>query len=515
MSRRPPTRGRVERWLPVAMAAVVLAVYLLTLAPGLTFENYGTDGGDLVTAAYTLGVPHPPGYPTYTLLAWLFTRLPLGSIAYRVNLLSATCAALTVGLCCSLVLRLLPDEPQRPFLAATAALSLAFGPLFWSQAVIAEVYALLALFAALLLWLLILWEQTSRDGLLLLAAFVLGLGLGNHLTLVFVAPAFLVWAWPLRQRWLRLRVLLPAAALFLVGSSVYAYLPLAAMHNSPVNWGNPQTWDRFLWVVTAEQYQSFVFGLPLADVPVRLSAWSWMFGEQFGWWGLGLVLVGAWSWGRRDRRFLLLSLIWALPLTIYAFFYNTADARTNLLPLLLLLALWWAEGARYLVNYAQQVRAGWRRVALAVVVVLPLVSLGLNWSAVDLSDERSVQTYTNQVLEQAAPDSLIVVREDGPTFALWYAVYAEGQRPDVAVVSGPLLAYIWYRDHVQQMYPTIDIPQPWSYDLTIDDLTRELIGRNLQSRPVYATDPREPWPTWYDFDQVDDLELYRVSPRSP
>jgi len=514
LSQRPPLLARVQRWLPVGTAAVALAVYLLTLAPGLTCENYGTDGGDLVTAAYTLGVPHPPGYPSYTLLAWLFTRLPLGSIAYRVNLLSATCAALAVGLCCHLVQRLLPDEPQRPLLAAATALSLAFAPLFWSQALIAEVYALLALFAALLLWLLSLWEQTGRDSLLLLAAFLFGLGLGNHLTLVFAAPAFLVWAWPLRQRWLRSRVLLPAAALFLAGLSVYAYLPLAAAHHPPVNWGNPQTWDRFLWVVTAEQYQSFVFGLPLQDIPARLSAWSWLLGEQFGWWGLGLVLAGAWLWRRRDRRFLLFGLIWMLPLTAYAFFYDTADARTNLLPALVLLALWWAEGARYLVNYAQRVRFGWGRLALVLIVLLPLVSLGLRWSTVDLSDDVSVQTYTDQVLHQAAPDSLLIVREDRPTFALWYAVYAEGQRPDVAVVSGPLLAFIWYRDHVQRLYPTVDIPQPWSHDLTIDDLTRELIGRNLQSRPVYATDPREPWPTWFGFEQVDGLELYRVRSRS-
>ncbi|MGD9101843.1 MAG: DUF2723 domain-containing protein, partial [Anaerolineae bacterium] len=63
-----------------------MLVYGLTLAPGLTWAHYGADGGDLVTAAHTLGVPHPPGYPTYTLLAWLFTRLSLGNVAWRVNL---------------------------------------------------------------------------------------------------------------------------------------------------------------------------------------------------------------------------------------------------------------------------------------------------------------------------------------------------------------------------------------------------------------------------------------------
>ena len=204
-----------------------------------------------------------------------------------------------------------------------------------------------------------------------------------------------------------------------------------------------------------------------------------------------------------------------LPLIVYAFFYDTADARVNLLPVCLFLALWWAKGVRYLWALAQQRHLAWWRLALVLAILLPLLSLALNWSAIDLSDDVSVQTHTDRVLETVAPGSLVVVREDGPTFALWYAVYAEGQRDDIAVVSGPLLAFIWYRDQVRRQYPALDVPEPWASDLTIDDLTRELIKRNLRRRAVYATDPREPWPTWYDFAQIDDLKLYQVGPRSP
>ena len=97
----PPGEGAGPRQVgrgAAVLAGLALLVYLATLAPGLSFEHSGTDGGDLVAAAWNLGVPHPTGYPTYTLLAWLFTRLPVGVVAYRVNLLSAACAAGTVGL---------------------------------------------------------------------------------------------------------------------------------------------------------------------------------------------------------------------------------------------------------------------------------------------------------------------------------------------------------------------------------------------------------------------------------
>ena len=496
------------------MAAVALTVYVATLAPGLTFEHYGTDGGDLIAAARTLGVPHPSGYPTYTLLAWLFSHLPLGVVAYRVNLLSAVCAAGAVGLLCRVAQLLLPAD-EHPFaLSAATALSLAFSSLLWSQAVISEVYALLALFAALLLWLLVRWRNGGGDGFLWLAAFVFGLGLGNHLTLAFAAPPALPLLWRERQRWFQRRVLLPAMFSFLAGLSVYAYLPLAAAHQPAVNWGNPQTWDRFLWVVTARQYQPFVFGLDPAEIPGRLPAWAGLLGDQFGWWGLAIALAGAWWCWQRDRGFALFAVTWMLLAGVYAFFYNTGDSHVYLLPAILLLALWWAEGARYLLRLARCLRPLGRRLALAAVLLLPLGSLALHWQAADPDDDWLVHTYIHQTLEDVAPGGLIVVRGDRATFALWYGLYAEGQRPDVAVVSGPLLAYTWYRDQVRHLYPDLTLTEPTAADVTTDDLVRALIADNVARRPIYATDPSEAWKAWFDFVKEGKAAIYRLRSKS-
>ena len=111
-------------WLAASVAAAALAVYVATLAPGLTFEHHGTDGGDLIAAARTLGVPHPTGYTTYTLLAWLFSQLPVGVIAYRVNLLSAVCAAGAVGLLCRTTQILMRADQHHLSLSAATALTL-------------------------------------------------------------------------------------------------------------------------------------------------------------------------------------------------------------------------------------------------------------------------------------------------------------------------------------------------------------------------------------------------------
>ena len=512
-------RDWLEKWSSVGVAAVAFAVYAVTLAPDLSFAHYSADGGDLIAAARTLGVPHPTGYPTYTLLAWLFSSaMPIGTLAYRVNLLSAVCAAAAAGLLGRTAQILLPaDDPAlgRLALPAATALTLAFSSLLWSQAVISEVYALLALFAALLLWLLVRWRSgvgnRAHDRVLWLAALVLGLGLGNHLTLVFAVPAALILLWPERRRWFRARTLLPAAGFFLIGLSVYVYLPLAAAHYPPVNWGNPQTWRRFLWVVTARQYQGFAFGLDLAAIPGRISAWAGLLGDQFGWWGLAIALAGLWGWWRLDRRLALSCLAWMLLAGTYAFFYDTSDSEVYLLPAMLLLALWWGEGTRYLLQLTQRLRPlTGQRLALAVVFLLPLASLVMHWQAADPDDDWLARTYIEQNLESVEPGGLVIARGDRPTFALWYGLYAERQRPDVAIVNGPLLAYIWYRDEMRRLYPALTLNEPAAADNTTDDLVRNLIADNLPSRAVYATDPSETWKEWFDFTAKGPAPIYRV-----
>jgi 4-amino-4-deoxy-L-arabinose transferase-like glycosyltransferase len=502
------------------VGVLVLLVYLATLSPGLTFRHNGTDGGDLVTAAWTLGVPHPTGYPVYTLLAWLFSRIPVGTVAYRVNLLSAVCASATVSLLFCCARRLLPQAKRSTAVSAAAALSLGFSSLLWSQAVISEVYALLTLFGALLLWLLLLWQHHGRDSLLWLSGLVLGLGLGNHLTLGFAIPAALILLWPLRSRWIRARVLLPATLLFLAGLAVYAYLPLAATRQPAVNWGNPQNWRGFHWLVTGKQYQAFAFGLDAEEIVPRLGAWSYLLGDQFGWWGLLVALAGAGWLLRRNRRFALFALAWSLPLGLYAFLYDTGDSYVYLLPAFLLLALCWAAGVHYLFFLLESLRPVQQRLStvalLTLVVLAPLGSLCLHWRSTDLRGDWSVHAYIHDMLEPLPPDSLVIVRGDRPTFALWYGIYVEDvyawqQRTDVALVNAPMLAFIWYRDHIRHLYPYLTLREPLAdQQVTTDDLTRDLITGNITSRPVFATDPKDAWETWFTFDPEGSAPIYRV-----
>ena len=495
-------------------AAAAFVVYLATLAPTLTFQHWGSDGGDLIAAARTLGIPHPPGYPTYTLMAWLATQLPFGSIAYRANVLSAACTACAVGLLYVTLQTLVSCRRGGWLPAGVASLALGFAPLAWSQAVIAEVYATALCFASLTFFLVIRWRSGGADVLLWLAALVFGLGLGVHSTLAFFLLPALILLWPLRARWRRRRVLLPGFILFAAGLAVFAYLPLAASHRPPVNWGDPEQGRRFLWVVTGALYQPLILGLPASGLFPRLSDWARLVAIQFGWFGWALALLGLPQILRRDRALGIASIAWVGGVALFALLYNSTDSFVYLLPVMLMPALWLCTGVAYLLEQAKHLNR-WAAAALsALLLLIPAVSLVNHWVEIDLRGDRSARIYVDQVLAAIDSHGLALVQGDQATFSLWYALYAEGQRQDIVVVNTNLLGFDWYRATLRETYAQLEIPEPGGEAAGPHDQVRELIIRNYLSRPVYALDPSSEWQAWFDIAQEGAAPVYRVLVRS-
>jgi len=419
----------------MAVGLIGLAFYLRTLPPGLTWAHDSADGGELAAAAYTLGIPHPPGYPTYVLLAHPFTRLPLGEVATRTNLFSALCAAAAASVLAWTVARVTDSLPA----ACGAGVALALSPLLWSQAVVTEVHALNTLIACLLLSLAISSRAPTYNALHPGAAgLVWGLGLGNHLTIVLCAP--LVTLVPRR----RLRSALLGVAGLAVGLTVYLYLPLRASTNPPLSWGDPRSLDRFLWTVSGSLYHQFAFSLPPAHLPARLLAWAALLTSQFSPLGLVVCLLGAATLTTEDRALFVASFRTLVLCSAFAIGYNTTDSYLYLLPTLPCLGLWLGQGMARLIS-ASATRTRWAAaVCIALAVLLP-IALGVSrLPQIDLSDDRSVYEFREVALVEAPPGAIVVSQQDRHTFALWYFRYAIGQRSDVAVVDSALLGYDWY-----------------------------------------------------------------------
>jgi tetratricopeptide (TPR) repeat protein len=318
----------------LATFLISLTVYILTLAPSVTME----DSGELIVAADYLGVPHPPGYPIWTLLTWVF-QLLFDSVtfhghpnpAWAVNLFSGFAGSAACGTLALLISRsgmdllrslkkesgILSEKTECLFSAAAGiagGLLLAFAQGMWSQSVIAEVYSLNILFQSLVLLFLYRWVvEPEKPVWLLLCTFTFGLGITNHQTLMFMGLAIAVavlfrnlklcrdfiitglffvlmvalnkffsgeaqhrpWSWVAGPEhigfwfWTAYAILIPVIAAFTLpngkvvgpafllmeaGLAFYLYMPLAAIHNPPMNWGYTCTWEGFIASITRGQY---------------------------------------------------------------------------------------------------------------------------------------------------------------------------------------------------------------------------------------------------------------------
>ncbi len=438
--RRLDGRDRLVAGLVVLAAE---AVYLWTLAPTVTSE----DSGELITAAYTMGVAHPPGFPLWCLLGKLFSCLPSGAPAWSLNFMSSLFGAATAGLLVllgrSLHVGLLPS--------AAGALALAFSRHFWSQAVITEVYTLnTALLGGVILF-LISWRATARAPHLCAASVLFGLGLANHLMLMLIAsPALALYFLSHRRRLpSRPRTTAACVLLMLAGLSLYAYLPLAAAADPPLNWGDPSTWDRFVRHVSRAQYRSLELE---GDVPwtTKLRFAGHFLGllwEQFTPYVLiPFTLLG---WGflgsrNKERSLLLLPIILmnsaGLILTLHYSF--DAENRTRMeeyyLPAYLCISVLVAAGLARLLRMTAGSR--WRTPAVALCLLAPLLPLLAHWRVNDMSRYYLAYDFNRAVLESLPEGAVYIGSGDATVFPAVYLQACEGVRPDVilADVTGQL-----------------------------------------------------------------------------
>src|SRR5438067_834160 len=178
---RPPIELQRRDLLVAALAALLaFAAYLLTLSRGVL----GGDAGELQFVPPILGLTHPTGYPFQVLLHFVWSSLPIGSVAYRLNLLDALIAAGAVGA----VVAIGRTAGLNRAASALAGLSLAFGELWWSQAVRGDKYTLNGLFLALVLLLFVRWRARPTPARLALLAFAFGLSLTHHRSMLLAAP---------------------------------------------------------------------------------------------------------------------------------------------------------------------------------------------------------------------------------------------------------------------------------------------------------------------------------------
>ncbi len=434
-SRRATYASLLRSCLGIPVAGLVFVLYLRTLAPdALYYERPDLlDAVMFQTQAYILGITHPTGYPTYLLLAHLFTYLPFGDPAYQVNLASAVFGAAAVFVLYLVGLRL----SGRVVAAAVGALAFGVGGTFWSQAVLAEVYTLNAVFVSLVLLVLFVWRDTREDRYLLLGAFLMGLSLTHHATSGLLLPAAALFVLRTdRSKLAEGRLMLKGAGLFLLGLVPYLYLPIRGAMEPQIREADPTSVLGFFRFVTGSE---FLGSLGSGAVSDRISSFPGYFLDEFSVMLFFVAAVGAVVMSRRDRAgALLLGLLFA-GWTVHALVYNIFDYFLYFIPPYLVLALFITVGVGEILSRAERPVRNYPlllRVAAPVLLSIALLYLAVSgvrddYPFVDRSGDLEGRRIIETVAEKAAPNAAILHHRS----PLWYMVLVEERRTDLTLVS--------------------------------------------------------------------------------
>lgn len=387
------------------VATIALLVYLRTLAPGLTAD---VDTAMFQFVGRVLGVAHNPGYPLYVLLTHAFSYLPIGSLAYRINLFSALLGSVAVALTFHIARRL----GCRRLLAAAASLGLAFGRVFWSQAVIAEVYMLNAAIVAGVVLSLLVWSQTRHARWYFVAVALFAAGLGNHTTIVGFAPGIALFVVLTDARFaLRLRTLASTTAILLAGLLQYAFILWRSSVPDAYVESRATSLKELAGVVLGGQFQDRLFTFSARSLlAVRL---PWLLKSvlvpELTIAGAGLALVGAlWLLWRRRRDAALL-LPGAIVVLAFALNYAVNDTPVFLIPTILVFWLAAAAGGEWIATVGNDRRIA--PVVAAACCALPLRLLAVNLHEVDRSRDVKEDVQLDRLLE-ALPERAALVKED-------------------------------------------------------------------------------------------------------
>lgn len=452
-----------------AVSAFILTVvlYSSTAAPTITRRFGGTDGGELAAVAVTRGVAHPPGYPSYLLLARAALHVPIGEPAGRIALLSAVCGALAAACTAALVTlaTLRADSAPSALLAFLsglyAALVMALGERLWSQAIIVEVYTthLLALtLVALLGW---IWLAYGRPLTLPAASLLLGLGLGIHPTLLALVPAGLVafFVAPRRPP-LSSRHVLASVVALLAGLAVYGFLPLWSAKEPALTWGDPATPSGFWAHVSAADYRYLVGVVPWSQRLSRIGFVSRDLLAQPGLVAVGLALWHGLPYGWKFHRVLVaLTATVAMCNMLFAISYGGIDSTVYLLPWTWAWCIWAGLGIYAVVRKntgAASARRALLLIALTVVFAISLLwPLLTHFRQLDLHADTSERERAIRQLEMLPHNAVLLTNTDATTFGAWYVQQVLHVRPDVVVIDTGLLSRPWY---VSQIRRQMDLP---------------------------------------------------------
>lgn len=450
----------------------VFTIYLITMAPGVT----QIDAGELAAVQSTLGIAHPTGYPTFTILGYLFQLIPLPvSTIIKLNLLAAiwsTAAVFMFMKSADLILinftyskiegtkkKAKPkkdlSELSRAVLVSSAALILAFNKTFWIQSTSVEVYSLhLIWLMGVIYFLMKAYYEENNSKLWLFASFFLGLGFSNHMTTLLIIPGFAYLFYKkngFNKKTFMLKIKM-ASVFILTLILNYIYLPLRASANPHLNWGNPINFENFWRHFTGKQYQVWLFS-STDSAKKQLTYFFENLPGEFAYIGLFAALIGlyfAFRYNKTLAVFFSVSLVFTVG---YSINYDIVDIDSYFLLANISLAFFSLFFLLFIIHRIDEVKKNKQSIFLILPGIFMLV---INFNGINKSGEFIYEDYTKAILNSAPKNSAILSYQwDYWVSPSYYFQLVENHQSDVKVIDKELLRRSWYFNQLENNYPGI------------------------------------------------------------
>jgi len=436
-------KSKIYLLIGLGLFILTLTIYIVALCPTI----HPRDNPDIVTAAATLGIAHPPGYPLFTILGNVFSKIPLGSIPFRINLMSALFSAATIFFVYLIILKI----TKKIWPALIGAALLAFSYNYFLQSLYADLLSLNNLLVVIIVYLLLIWRDQKeqpirlRSGLsrvqiegqkyLYLSAFLFGLAFSHHQISFFLFPAFIYLIFTVDKTIFTSWELVKLVGLFILGLIPWIYLPIRASQQPAYIWGDPTTFKGFFEMIARKEYsrQSFQF---VSVFAIRIFDWLKIIFLQFIGIGVILGLIGINKIKQKDRVlfiFLLLCVLLTGPL--FAFMADIPNVEMEFTAMerffifsSIFLAIWLGLGLDWLGNYTKKFTP--------LLLILPLGLLLLNFPRTNRHNYYYAYDLGANILNSLPQNAVLFGGLDVPLFELRYLQNVEHVRPDVTVLAG-------------------------------------------------------------------------------
>ena len=491
----------------------ILLIYLVTISPSVNFE----DSGEFITSAATLSIAHPPGYPLYLILGKIFSSLPFGTIEFRINLMSAFFSALSAVVLYILLLKIFQVLKEKGNLMALIIVAAYFlSSTLWDASVMAEVYTLNLFLISLLLLLLerIFINNKSCQDISkpdnntkyhYLFFYLSGVAFGNHQTVLFIA--FIYFVFFIKSRtWQKLKAVnyIKFIFLFILGISIYAYLPIRAGANPIINWGSPDNLKNFLAVLSRQQYgyvgksmlsinSFFKYSLtvnPLYEffkntetqINIRNIVSIFLFG----------IIISFLFYGFKKIKNSKVKLLFTLLFLLYTFFIIliASPPEGKLFTLKVFFIPGWL-GFYFIFFYG--IFKMFKKYSYYLFALLLIGLLFFNFRIQNKNKFFYTDDYAKNILKDLKYRAILFTFKDNETFPLWDMKYVRTIRPDISLINLVILSEQWYLDQLKTDSPVVKIDLGYFKGDNKKNIRKEFVQSIIRSNPdreVYFTSKR-------------------------